>query len=278
MLKLKHFAILMFFGVASAYAQIDLDNHEFIRSKTASGQTTRIFGLNNQNWLYIGSVEHPISNIYFYNSGVGNVMSLRENGKVGIGTADPNATLQIGDSDHSGAPENEVAIKRLSIAPVTHSGSDWFFTARDNPQFAFLDIGYFDKKSFTLRHDGNLGIGSPNPDSKLTVNGKIHAKEVKLDLLGSLAPDYVFQADYELKSLKEVEEYIRDNGHLPNVPSANEMEEEGVHLKEMNLKLLEKVEELTLYAIEQKKESNALKDEIQKMKLELKNIKSHIND
>ncbi|WP_378185622.1 hypothetical protein ACE939_10970 [Aquimarina sp. W85] len=104
-----------------------------------------------------------------------------------------------------------------------------------------------------LTNNGNLGIGTNTPDAKLTVKGHIHAQEVKVDLAGAVAPDYVFLKDYQLKTLDEVDNYIKVNGHLHNIPSAAIMEKEGVKLKEMNLKLLEKIEELTLYLIAQEK-------------------------
>src|SRR5690606_13741149 len=95
-----------------------------------------------------------------------------------------------------------------------------------------------------------VGIGTTTPDSKLTVKGNIHTNEVKVDLLGAVAPDYVFENDYYLKPLKEVENYITKEKHLPNIPSAKNMETDGINLKEFNLKLLEKIEELTLYTIQ----------------------------
>ncbi len=103
---------------------------------------------------------------------------------------------------------------------------------------------------------GKISIGTTvdDPEYDFTVKGKIHVQEVKVDLLGAIAPDYVFYDSYKLKTLKEVEDYITKNGHLPNIPSAKEMEEKGVNLKEMNLLLLEKIEELTLYSISQKKD------------------------
>lgn len=119
---------------------------------------------------------------------------------------------------------------------------------------------------FTITQNGNVGIGSISPDAKLMVVGDIHASEVRLDLNGTVPPDYVFKQGYNLKSLKEVEDYIKENGHLPNVPSAKEMEEEGVSIKEMTLKLLEKIEELTLYVIVLKKENKLQQGEINQLK------------
>lgn len=113
---------------------------------------------------------------------------------------------------------------------------------------------------FTIKSNGDTGIGTSSPDAKLSVKGNIHTNEVKVDLLGAVAPDYVFYKDYDLKTLTEVENYIAKKGHLPNMPSAKEMETNGLYLKEMNLRLLEKIEELTLYTINQEKRIKQLED------------------
>jgi hypothetical protein len=120
---------------------------------------------------------------------------------------------------------------------------------------------------------GNVGIGTTNPGSfKLAVEGKIGAREVNVTLT-SPWPDYVFEKNYDLLSLTELETYINQNKHLPEVPSAKEMEKDGLNLKEMNLILLKKVEELTLHLIEQEKklgEIDVLKKELRELKLKLK--------
>nr|WP_298927849.1 tail fiber protein [uncultured Allomuricauda sp.] len=108
---------------------------------------------------------------------------------------------------------------------------------------------------------GNVGIGTAIPDSKLTVKGNIHAEEVKVDI-SVPGPDYVFKEGYDLKSLEEVQNYIQEHGHLPNIPSAKEMEINGIQLGRMNMKLLEKIEELTLYLIELGKENQLLQETI----------------
>ncbi|QLG46776.1 fibronectin type III domain-containing protein [Costertonia aggregata] len=100
--------------------------------------------------------------------------------------------------------------------------------------------------------DGNIGIGTDDPGTwKLAVNGNVRAKEVKVETGWS---DYVFYKDYPLPTLEEVEKHIKEKGHLINIPSAKEVEQNGIRLGEMNKLLLEKIEELTLYVISQKKE------------------------
>ncbi|WP_411032370.1 hypothetical protein [Spongiimicrobium sp. 3-5] len=109
--------------------------------------------------------------------------------------------------------------------------------------------------------DGKVGIGTSTPDYELTVKGKIHAEEVKVDL-SVPAPDYVFKNDYQLKTLEEVQNHIDAHGHLPNIPSAKEMETLGIELGNMDMRLLEKIEELTLYILSQNKRINLLEKQI----------------
>lgn len=110
----------------------------------------------------------------------------------------------------------------------------------------------------------NIGIGTTlvnNPNSyKLAVNGKIGAKEVQIENTSLTWPDFVFKTDYQLMTLAEVEAFIKTNGHLPEVPSEEQVLREGIRISELNAKLLQKIEELTLYVIELKKEVDALKN------------------
>jgi len=128
-------------------------------------------------------------------------------------------------------------------------------------------VGKFSNSAFIrLIENGNVGIGAQNPDSKLTVAGNIHAQEVKVTMNAGRVPDYVFANDYKLKSLNEVEQYIKENSHLPEIPSAQEIEKNGLMMAEMNINLLKKIEELTLYMIEQNKSIEYLKKEIENIK------------
>jgi hypothetical protein len=107
----------------------------------------------------------------------------------------------------------------------------------------------------------NAGIGTTTPDTKLTVNGKIHTGELKINL-NVPAPDYVFNKDYNLMSIQELEKYIIKNKHLPEIPSAKEMEQCGLNLSEMSMHLLKKTEELTLYLINHEKRISNLEKKL----------------
>jgi hypothetical protein len=106
----------------------------------------------------------------------------------------------------------------------------------------------------SLTITGNLGVGIHNPLEKLAVNGKIRAHEIKVETANW--PDYVFSTSYPLPTLLETEKHIKEKGHLPGIPSAEEVKANGINVGEMNAKLLQKIEELTLYLIELKRDND----------------------
>jgi hypothetical protein len=123
-------------------------------------------------------------------------------------------------------------------------------------------IGGFGTERLTVQAGGNVGIGSSDTHGyKLAVNGNIHTQEVRVDMSGW--PDYVFKPAYHLPALNEVKSYIDQNGHLPELPSAAQVEKQGVNLGEMNKLLVKKVEELTLYLIELQEQNKQI---VQKLK------------
>lgn len=145
------------------------------------------------------------------------------------------------------------------------SSDDWEFNySTDNGGYFYLDE-YGVGKHLVVKKNGSVGIGTTNPstDYKLSVNGKIRSKEVVVEASWS---DFVFEETYDLKSLKEVESFIKKNKHLPDVPSEKEITENGVSIGEMQSTLLQKIEELTLYVIEQGKRIEKLEQENAELK------------
>ena len=134
----------------------------------------------------------------------------------------------IGEQNDSGTQPIVVFDSRLKSGAVTN-----------RPLFAWDSYG---KRNMTLFANGGLGIGTSTPSRyKLNVWGPVRAHEVVVNTSGA---DFVFADDYALPSLQQVESFIKENRHLPEIPSAAEMQENGLHLAEMNIKLLQKVEDL----------------------------------
>jgi len=118
--------------------------------------------------------------------------------------------------------------------------------------------------SLMTNESGNMGIGAAaSSEHKLSVNGKIRAQEIKVETANW--PDYVFKPTYKLPSLSETEQFILENGHLPEVPKAEEVEANGIQLGEMNKILLKKIEELTLHLIENDKKRADLEGKVYKL-------------
>lgn len=153
----------------------------------------------------------------------------------------------------------------FSNREIALSGYTFNITTTPRPVDDLPGEGVIGKSIFFINPTTeNVGIGSICPDAKLAVNGVIHAKEVRVDLTGWC--DYVFEEDYKLPTLEEVEKQIKLNGHLPNVPAACEMETTGLMVSQMAKIQQEKIEELTLYLIQQNKINEAQSKEIEELK------------
>lgn len=114
--------------------------------------------------------------------------------------------------------------------------------------------------------DGNVGIGTRDLEHKLNVDGTIKARAV---ICTTNWADFVFENDYKLRPLEEVERYIKENNRLPEIPAATEVQKNGISLGEANTLLLQKVEELTLYLIQINKENKVLQSEMDVLKSKL---------
>lgn len=111
-----------------------------------------------------------------------------------------------------------------------------------------------------LQANGNVGIGTTAPAYKLDVNGTLRANEILVNI-GNGA-DFVFEDNYQLRPLQEVSTFIQENGHLPEIQSAADMQENGVSITDLQIQLLQKIEELTLYIIQQNERIENLEQQL----------------
>jgi hypothetical protein len=224
------------------------------------------------------------SNLLLNTNGQTRMTLLNSNGFLGIGVTTPLEQLHINGSirgNQSGAIRISSGFGTMDFGAKSSSYGN---IDTDRTAFRFnkklvLDEGIVGSFSGSLSFQvagyqaltilsgsGNVGIGTTlsNNDNnyKLAVNGKIGAKEVQVETNSSTWPDYVFNPSYKLLSLREVESFIALNNHLPEVPSAAEINAHGHKLGEMDVILLKKLEEVTLYLIQLQKENEALKNRL----------------
>ncbi|WP_303318599.1 hypothetical protein Q4Q34_04630 [Flavivirga abyssicola] len=203
------------------------------------------FWPNNGNSVFHLSHGHDNKLYLSHGSNVGatKLMTFVNSSRVGIGTTSPTDMLEIAGNLKINGSQTDDEIR--------------FESQNGFHRIAFRQLRFYDwdggGDNLTI-NNGTVGIGTTDTKGfKLGVNGKIAATEVKVATYSNWA-DFVFEKNYNLPTLKEVEEHIKENGHLKDIPSAKEVKKDGFFLGDMDSKLLQKIEELTLYTIEQQKE------------------------
>ena len=199
-------------------------------------------------------------------------------GKLGVGTTSPQEMLHVNGAIRGGGSYGALQLKtptgNLEFGPMdgghvrfkTNMGSYYF------DKKLIIENGVLSSSSSALTFNtnysthcmtilnGNVGIGTTNPSYKLDVAGTIRAQELIVETTGA---DFVFAEDYKLRPLSEVKAFITENKHLPEIKSAQEMQENGIGINELQTQLLQKIEELTLYILQQE-------EKIQEQELRIK--------
>ncbi|MEB4759228.1 hypothetical protein [Chryseobacterium indologenes] len=222
----------------------------------------------------------------------GTVLQVSRDGNIGIGTTEPVQKLDVSGNIMTGASSGTEGINALAIRYVDGSLNNWgslrssastymSFGVKSNP----TNLGWLSsngtlnwvKAAITLDNEGFKFMASPaqqtplnspvnmnellkiSPNGNASLLGKLEAKEIKIT--HTPTADFVFESTYDLPKLEEVEKHIKEKKHLPEIASAKTMEKEGVNIGSFQIQLLQKVEELTLYSIDQNKQLKQLRSQ-----------------
>jgi hypothetical protein len=261
-------------GAQTVEIDADESDHAALRLGDATGTTT--VEIEAQE-----SVGNPGSRIALRNgNGVATVVldaevggqalgRITASGSVGIGTTSPDHELviqgddpavQIRDDTTNNSP-NAARLELLENSSGDFDGGAFFWwNGETNKLLVGTKVSGVNTNVLVIdRATSSVGIGTQAPGAyRLAVNGPIRAKEIVVETGWS---DFVFEPDYDLPSLKRIEEHIREHGHLPDIPSAKEVAANGVKVGEMESKLLQKIEELTLHLIDMNKRLKTLERE-----------------
>ncbi|MBR6596880.1 MAG: hypothetical protein IKK68_02895 [Paludibacteraceae bacterium] len=255
----------------------------------ATTQSSRVFIKygSTQNGLTIANASGDINLQLKKNGDLDIKKGLIVDGKTNLGkltvsgNADFKGTIVC---NYSGSFNGLTTSNGLSVGSSTSEAKNYVSISGANDEMKLSVSGYSGLKPFTFEaskfifSNGKVGIGVTNPTVALDIVGDIRcqgnvdlismnsqsinvenlaAKDITMDMKN--AADYVFDAKYELKSLSEIEKFVNEHHHLPGMPSAEEMDANGVSVSKMSNLLLEKIEELTLHMIQLEKENAQLK-------------------
>ena len=205
------------------------------------------------------SIKNNLDSTLFRVTGLGNV---------GIGVMNPYWRLEVNGSINWGT--TNAVLNTDQGASIELRGDGTPYIDFSNNQESDFNARLILNRNNVLEIDGNVGIGTSTTSGyKLAVAGNVIAEEIVVKLKENW-PDFVFDKNYKKPKLDDLENYIRKNQHLPNIPNAEEITKGGINIGEVQSKLLQKIEELTLYIIDQNKK-------IEKLENDYKNLKKKIN-
>lgn len=195
-------------------------------------------------------------------------MFLKSNGYFGIGTTNPSQRLDV---NGAAVFNGDISIKSGQGRGIRFWNSDSYTINMGNAsEFKYgpvqdysikMNMNNDSNRGWTWGVDGQTPIAAIATNGNMQIAGTFTANRVTVNV-GSF-PDYVFEDGYKLLSLKEVEAYIKQHKHLPNIPAAQEIEQSGMDLAKINVLMMEKIEELTLHVIQLQKEIDQLKQKRQ---------------
>ncbi|OJJ19846.1 hypothetical protein BKI52_15300 [marine bacterium AO1-C] len=267
------FALITFVFAQAQTGNTTLGSQAGVRISTGDYNTMVGYGAGNRtttgsNNLFLGK-EAGV----FNTSGNANVFIGRNTGiKNTSGSSNMYMGQSAGYSNQTGS--NNICIGVNAGFYETGSNKLYIANSRNNP----LIYGEFDNK--ILKINGTMAIGTDNYNGSgygLYVADGIRTEAVQIDAETNW-PDYVFANDYKLNPLNEVEAFIQKNSHLPNVPSAKEVNDKGINVVEMDATLLRKIEELTLYTIGQQKHIDKLTKHNQDQKDRIDHLQKEVNE
>ncbi len=244
----------------------------------AAQASFQIGELNSDNMVFdmneIQARNNGVASNLFLNNWGGNISMVNGVGNVGIGTQAPANKLSVsGDANVDGLMLIRNSVNPLAYGRLQHSGNNGNFHI-DTYGTGGLFLNYFSGTNtyignganginVAFLNNGNVGIGTSAPGYKLDVCGTIRAKEVRVETGWC---DYVFANDYKLAPLSEVESYILANKHLPDVTPGAEIESNGLEVGKVSAQMIKKIEELTLYVIDQQKKIDKLQSQVEDLK------------
>ena len=265
------------------------DNHGFLDYiQDADENSSHVFYIRNLSGG--NSVDNDIR---FRTSNIDRI-SIKPDGKIGIGTTSPTDKLELSDF-LGGVLRLSNSSTQLSAGSI--AGKINFY--KDDASYGAGVVSYIQSRSIdaggsyaldfatgdagsggnpiisrmTINYNGNVGIGTKTPQYKLAVKGTVGCGEVIVEDISTWS-DFVFSSTYALISLEDLEQYIKTNKHLPDVPSEKEVKENGLSLGQSDAVLLQKIEELTLYLIEQNKVVKSEKLKVESLQSEIRGLKA----